>query len=326
MGSSSKDSKADKKVVKPVESDSESGSSDNEVKSGSESGSESGSDSESEDENKSLKRKNEDDDETPKRAKVEEPVEEEKFTIFVGGLAWAVDDDRLRSEFEHIGQVISARVITDRDSGRSKGYGYVDFETKQAAEDAVEKMRGAEIEGRSVNVDMSQGKKKPADRAARFGDVPSNPSDTLFVGNLPFDVDQNEVQDLFSQYGTVLSVRLPTHPDTQQPKGFGYVQMGSVDDAKAAFEKLASHPINGRPIRLDYSTPRDPSSGGRGGFGGRGGRGGFNDRRGGFGGRGGNRGGFGGRGGRGGRGGFNDRRGGDFGGSRGGFQGKRTTF
>lgn len=291
-----------------------------------------GSDSESENEaENSKKRKNEEGSESPKRAKLETPTEEEKFTVFVGSLSWGVDDDKLRREFSHLGEIIGARVITERDSGRSKGYGYVDFKTSEAAQKAVNEMKGVEIDGRAINVDISV-PKKPVDRTSRSGDSVSAPSDTLFVGNLPFDVENGQLHDLFSQHGTVLSVRLPTHPDTQQPKGFGYVQMGSVEDAQAVLKELANHPINGRPIRLDFSTPRDPSSGGRGGrggFGGRGGRGGFGGRgdRGGFGGRG--RGGFGGRGDRGGfggrgRGGFGGR-GGDRGGN-GGYQGKRTVF
>ena len=140
------------------------------------------------------------------------------------------------------------------------------------------------------------------DRAKKFGDVPSEPSETLFLGNLSFNADRDAISELFSKYGEIISVRIPTHPETEQPKGFGYVQYTNVEDAKKALEGLQGEYIDNRPVRLDYSTPR-PDNGGRGGFGGnrggdrggRGGRGGFN--RGGFnrGGRGGNRGGFGGR-------------------------------
>jgi len=129
--------------------------------------------------------------------------------------------------------------------------------------------------------------------------------------------------------------------ESGQPKGFCYIQYDRVDSARKAVEGMNGALVAGRAIRTDFSTPRDPSSGGgRGGFGdrgGRGGRGGFGDR----GGRGG-RGGFGDRGGRGGRGGFGDRGGrgggrGRGGGGRGGFQsqnrggfgdfqGKKKTF
>jgi nucleolin len=176
---------------------------------------------------------------------------------------------------------------------------------------------------------------KPADRAndrrKSYGDSTSEPSDTLFCGNLSFDADQDTISQAFGEYGTVLGVRLPTDRETGAPKGFGYVTFSSVEEAGAAMESMNGAEIAGRSVRLDYSQPRpqngDSPARGRGGFGGgRGGGRGFGDR----GGRGGGRG-FGG--GRGGGRGFGDRggRGGGRGAStnRGGFgdfSGKKTTF
>jgi len=194
----------------------------------------------------------------------------------------------LKSEFEHIGGVIDARVIYERENpSRSRGYGYVDFKSQKFADKAVKEMHGKEIDGREINVDISTS--KPAgnagnnDRARKFGDVPSEPSETLFLGNLSFDVDRDEVYRLFEEFGNIISVRLPTHPETQQLKGFGYVQYGDIETAKKAFENLQGTYIANRPVRLDYSTPKPPTAGGndrrQGGFRGND-RGGFrgNDR------------------------------------------------
>ena len=279
-----------------------------------------------------------------KKAKLEDAPEESK-TIFVGRLSWSVDNDRLAQEFAHCGEVESANVQMDRDSGRSRGFGYVRFTTSEAVEKAL-LMNGQEIDGRAVNIDRSTGtadKSQIRDKRAKaFGDQTSPPSSTLFVGNLSFDVSEDTVWSFFNDYG-VKSVRLPTDRDTGRPKGFGYVEFEDVDGAKKAFEATNGADIEGRSIRLDYSQPRDSSGGGRGrGFGDRGGRGGsrgFGDRggRGGFGDRG--RGGFGDRG----RGGFGDRGRGGRGGDRGGrgrgaprgasknggiaaFEGKKITF
>ena len=103
--------------------------------------------------------------------------------------------------------------------------------------------------------------------------------------------------------------------DSGNPKGFGYVTFASVEDAKAAYDNMMGADIGGRPVRLDYATPRPDRNGDspRGGGRGRGGRGGFGDR----GGRGGGRGGRGGFGDRGGRGGARGGRGGST--NRGGF-------
>ncbi|MCB9743808.1 MAG: RNA-binding protein [Alphaproteobacteria bacterium] len=78
--------------------------------------------------------------------------------LFVGGLAWAVDDDKLREAFEAYGTVTDAKVITDRETGRSRGFGFVTFETDESAADAVAQMDGQPIEGRNVRVNVAQPK------------------------------------------------------------------------------------------------------------------------------------------------------------------------
>ncbi|KAK9454107.1 RNA-binding domain-containing protein, partial [Dipodascopsis uninucleata] len=232
-------------------------------------------------------------------------------TLFVGRLSWNIDEEWLAQEFSAMGEVVSARIVTDKGSGKSKGFGYVDFADAESAKKALEEMQGKEIDGRPINLDFSNprpddgasGQRVARNRADQYGDKPSDPSDTLFLGNLSFSVDQDTLFKTFGEYGNVINVRLPTHPETEQLKGFGYVQFGSVEEATAALEALNGVPIAGRSVRLDFSTPKDNSNSrggfGGGGFGGRGGRGGGRGgARGGA--RGGTRGGFGGRGGRGG--------------------------
>ena len=280
--SSDSESEAEEETKKeePKNEESSSSSSSSSSESGSDSSSSdsdsssSDSESEAEEEANDKKRKAESDEEEEsessdsdaKKQKTEETTEaeaeseEEPATIFVGRLSWSIDGDWLKSEFEHIGGVLGARVIYERGTDRSKGYGYVDFKNKEFAEKAVKEMQGKEIDGREINCDMSNS--RPAtnnngnDRARKFGDVPSEPSETLFLGNLSFGANTDEISELFSKYGEIVSVRLPTHPETEQPKGFGYVQYGNVEDAKKALEALNGEYIDNRPVRLDFSTPR----------------------------------------------------------------------
>ena len=83
--------------------------------------------------------------------------------LFVGSLAWATDDHGLRSAFERYGEVTDAKVITDRDTGRSRGFGFVTFADDAAADRAIEEMNGQNIDGRSVNVNEAR------ERAPRGG-------------------------------------------------------------------------------------------------------------------------------------------------------------
>ena len=194
----------------------------------------------------------------------------ETKTVFVGRLSWNVDNDWLAQEFAECGEVVSARVQMDRNTGRSRGFGYVTFATTEAVEAAL-KLSGKEIDGRPINVDKSEEKDKSVvrqSRAEKFGDTPNEPSAVLFVGNLSWDWTEDGLWEVFGAYGDVKSVRLPTNPETGKPKGFGYVEFTDIEAAKKAYEGVSGTEIDGRPVRLDYSQPRDNNGGGRGGRGG----------------------------------------------------------
>lgn len=72
--------------------------------------------------------------------------------LFVGSLSWGVNDDMLSEFFAQAGTVVSARVITDRDSGRSKGFGFVEMSSDDEAKKAVDELNGKELDGRAINV------------------------------------------------------------------------------------------------------------------------------------------------------------------------------
>ena len=74
------------------------------------------------------------------------------MNIFVAGLSFKVNDNDLASIFEEYGSITSARVITDRQSGRSKGYGFVEIADDEAAEKAIAELNGAEYDGRTLSV------------------------------------------------------------------------------------------------------------------------------------------------------------------------------
>ena len=127
----------------------------------------------------------------------------------------------------------------------------------------------------------------------------------LFVGNLSFSTEESTLQDLFSQAGSVESVRVMRDQATGRSRGFGFVEMASEDAARAAIEKFNETEVDGRRIAVNEARP-PAAGGGRGGFGG--GGGGFGGGRGGNGGGGGGFGGGRGGGGDGGGGGGNRRR------------------
>jgi len=72
--------------------------------------------------------------------------------LFVGSLPWGVDDQALEDLFKEFGTVASAKVIMDRDSGRSKGFGFVEFDDDAAAKAAIDKLNGSDMQGRTIVV------------------------------------------------------------------------------------------------------------------------------------------------------------------------------
>ena len=124
----------------------------------------------------------------------------------------------------------------------------------------------------------------------------------LYVGNLTYKVNDSDLEQLFSQFGTVQSAQVITDRDTGRSKGFGFVEMDTDAEAQEAIRNLHDQDHNGRRLTVNEARPREPRPGGGGGGAGGGGRGGYGGGsagggRGGYGGGGGGRGDYGGGGG-----------------------------
>ena len=96
----------------------------------------------------------------------------------------------------------------------------------------------------------------------------------LYVGNLTFQISNADLEQLFSEFGTVESAQVIQDRDTGRSKGFGFVEMGSPAEAQAAIQGLHDQEINGRRLTVNEAKPREPRPGGGGYGGGRGRNGG----------------------------------------------------
>lgn len=84
--------------------------------------------------------------------------------LFVGSLSWDTNDNGLRDAFAQHGEVTEATVITDRDSGRSRGFGFVTFADDEAADKAIAALNESELDGRTIKVDVAQERNRDRDR------------------------------------------------------------------------------------------------------------------------------------------------------------------
>ncbi len=80
--------------------------------------------------------------------------------LFVGGLSWGTSDDGLRQAFEAFGDVTEAKVITDRETGRSRGFGFVTFTDAAAADEAIAQLNESNLDGRAIKVNVAQDKRR----------------------------------------------------------------------------------------------------------------------------------------------------------------------
>lgn len=92
---------------------------------------------------------------------------------------------------------------------------------------------------------------------------------SIYVGNLSFDVTQNDLSEVFAEYGTVKSVKLPTDRETGRPRGFGFVDMSTEEEEAAAIEALDGAEWMGRDMRVNKAKPREDKNKNFGGGGGR---------------------------------------------------------
>jgi RNA recognition motif-containing protein len=100
----------------------------------------------------------------------------------------------------------------------------------------------------------------------------------LYVGNLAYQVSSSDLEQMFAAYGTVQSAQVIVDRDTGRSKGFGFVEMGTDQEAQAAIAALSGKEVDGRQLTVNEAKPREDrggGGGGRGGYGGGGGRGGY---------------------------------------------------
>jgi len=94
-------------------------------------------------------------------------------------------------------------------------------------------------------------------------------SNKLFVGNLSFNVTENDLQDAFAAHGTVTEANLMMDRTTNRPRGFAFVTMSTPEEAQKAIEAMNGKEMDGRALTVNVARPREERSGGGGGGGGR---------------------------------------------------------
>lgn len=225
---------------------------------------------------------------------------EDARKLFVAGLPESITEDALREIFEATGgKVTDVSLPRDRATGRVRGFGFVSFSSSEEAAAARDALDGSLQAGRPVSVRpfSSEPPRREGGMPRERGDAPgvggpgaggpagAQDDRTLYVGNLPYDVTQQEVTALFTDNALAAPVRihLPVGPDGRL-RGFGFVTCASSEAAASSLNTLRNLDVRGRRLMVNIAHPRGERPAGpggprpprsEGGFSGGGGAGGY---------------------------------------------------
>uniref|UniRef100_A0A674N0V0 Polyadenylate-binding protein n=1 Tax=Takifugu rubripes TaxID=31033 RepID=A0A674N0V0_TAKRU len=161
--------------------------------------------------------------------------------IFIKNLDKSIDNKALYDTFSAFGNILSCKVVCDENG--SKGYGFVHFETQEAAERAIEKMNGMLLNDRKVFVGRFKSRKE---REAELG-ARAREFTNVYIKNFGDDMDEEKLRDVFNKYGNAMSIRVMTD-DSGKSRGFGFVSFERHEDAQKAVDEMNGKEMNGKPI------------------------------------------------------------------------------
>lgn len=161
--------------------------------------------------------------------------------VFIKNLDKSIDNKALYDTFSAFGNILSCKIASDENG--SKGYGFVHFETEEAARSAIEKVNGMLLNGKKVFVGCFMSRKE---RLEAMGDRAKNFTN-IYIKNFGGDLDENKLIEMFSEFGKIVSSRIMTD-DEGEMKGFGFVSYEDHESAAKAVEAMHNKEFNSRTL------------------------------------------------------------------------------
>lgn len=205
-------------------------------------------------------------------------------TIYIGNLSFVASESDVRSVFSEYGEVVRISLPVDRETGRKRGFAFVEMMKANEATRAVAELDGAEWLGRELKVNLAKARKDRQENHEKSSSVPdpkwadeleklkqmlafkATPSQestspnsqkkTIYVGNLSFSATESDLVEIFSEYGKVQKVSLPADRETGRKRGFAFIEMEDELSAKRAIEALDEAEWMGREMRVNLARPR----------------------------------------------------------------------
>ncbi|TVY46948.1 Polyadenylate-binding protein, cytoplasmic and nuclear [Lachnellula cervina] len=163
--------------------------------------------------------------------------------VFIKNLDTAIDNKALHDTFAAFGNILSCKVAQD-ESGASKGYGFVHYETDEAASQAIKHVNGMLLNEKKVFVGHHIPKK---DRQSKFEEMKANFTN-IYVKNIPTEVTDEEFRELFEKFGDVTSASLARDQESGKSRGFGFVNFINHEHASVAVDDLNGKDFKGQDL------------------------------------------------------------------------------
>ncbi|TXG64367.1 hypothetical protein EZV62_011361 [Acer yangbiense] len=182
-------------------------------------------------------------------------VNDETKTVWVGDLLHWMDETYLHTCFSHTGQVVNVKVIRNKQTGQSEGYGFVEFYSRAAAEKVLQSYSGSVMPNTEQPFRLNWATFSAGDRRPDAGSDLS-----IFVGDLAPDVTDSMLQEVFSsKFPSVKGAKVIIDSNSGRSKGYGFVRFGDENERTRAMNEMNGVYCSSRPMRIDVATPKKAS-------------------------------------------------------------------
>ncbi|KAK8056027.1 RNA recognition motif containing protein [Apiospora rasikravindrae] len=178
--------------------------------------------------------------------------------IYISNMTWDAGENHLREAFSKFGNIEDIMISRDQ-TGRSRGFGFITFDSAEAASKAIEECNQSFWHGRRIRVEIRKssneggGNPRSAARPTRR----TEPTRALYIGNIPYETSDADLNKLFRDLDNVVDVRVAVDRNTGWPRGFAHADFSDVESATKAHEKISQMQLGGRSLRVDFSEVRE---------------------------------------------------------------------
>uniref|UniRef100_A0A7N0SZR6 RRM domain-containing protein n=1 Tax=Kalanchoe fedtschenkoi TaxID=63787 RepID=A0A7N0SZR6_KALFE len=178
--------------------------------------------------------------------------EEDVKTVWIGDLQPWMDESYLQNCFASAGELVSVKVIRNKQTGQSDGYGFVEFLSRAEAEKVLQSYPGTSMPNTEQSFRLNWASFSPLERQSD-----PRPDLSVFVGDLAPDVTDTVLQETFaSKYQSTKGVKVVVDPNTGRSKGYGFVRFGDESDKLKAVTEMNGAFCLSRPMRVGVATPK----------------------------------------------------------------------